>query len=851
MTRLHKIGVLVVTFFILASGFIFSGSAINCCTYSASYSIEEFVDSALFTVREFALLRPGQFYGIHNEQVFDPAKYWTELDALVGGVEIDLYYPFALPSYRSESDASTAVSAQKLIIDDEYPSECNWSHTAPVLHCGLSLKDTTDNRGGFASISSAGNQIAGFLLLPSVGGWSFIEPLRPLLERLGYSASELDSFEIDDGIHILYDSTGTSFEFEMPFVGKPGNNSSYTTSDEGPLSLRINETLSVHLNADHEFESLSELSWVDTAQIWFNEVDVILNRIQPHHMGGFRLKPELRGFESVDSNSVGAMSYVQVSPSGTTLTDVDFVSQPNSIVVRGSAGDRPLVIPGSAVVERLSSTGEGSSTAVPIYLDIPSAAVNSPIDTFDITVYLIPAPFAKPVGKIINAFFGRPGCSGTVDLTGLGTYVKIRGDRHCISWDSHSGFKLADIEIIGLIEGSNAIDVYVHKMFDTAGGDLVTCDPSPNPLCLDVTQNIQLKRPLNPALGYGELPPIGTLMVVKQGVLNPPSGIPRLKIGDSSGRSINLFTGGPSVEVPIYLTPAASESLVYLIRFSMLWPEIAVLEMISTELDNPLLDLRLGEVFEGVSVGGLSPDRSYGAFGGWDVNASHAGQELQELGIVTLRGVQRGSSLAMLEADYVNALDLICDFATDHDHEIATDIHHLLTGRDLVKMSHIEMGDAFSEFPARNVDLMGVADGIGGMNIHTSKCNALIEHNIGGSGTDPTEMLFNPSHHSITQHAPSLNVLGGSYQGLLLQDVLLIMHEIGHNLGAYHDSDPSNPENAPIVCFQGTVFPFRRCGKPIMSPILDPSVIPLFSYESTIAITDLLLCRKRGICSSP
>ncbi|MBI1729005.1 hypothetical protein HY229_09485 [Candidatus Acetothermia bacterium] len=370
-----------------------------------------------------------------------------------------------------------------------------------------------------------------------------------------------------------------------------------------------------------------------------------------------------------------------------------------------------------------------------------------------------------------------------------------------------------------------------------------------------------------------QIRPYGTLMVVAPGKLDDgtaPDKNASVEIVPTVPNSYNTAI----VDIGDETTPtslsfdvvnAPGELSMYKVRVSMLWPEIAEFNNVgffelttaNTKATFDCNNLRLSKSDMQSLL--LGPDGLNGCqekpdliqtlsakFG--DVNGENpepfdfsfvdleAGNGTDSVGDHSLlaqlkvKGTHRGSTLVLVETDYTNALNLLCssEQRTSGNH---VGIVHFLTGHDMVKMSHTEMGDAFGPFPGKNVDFVGIADGIGGIGISREGPTRSVCGKVDDKYGTPN-MKDHPAQYSLTQHSPNVNALGSSYQSLLGIQVILMAHEIGHNLNASHDDT-----NGVLMTVSSSIVS-GYSGHPIMSSTLDENVIPLFSDNSTRVINN-------------
>ena len=346
---------------------------------------------------------------------------------------------------------------------------------------------------------------------------------------------------------------------------------------------------------------------------------------------------------------------------------------------------------------------------------------------------------------------------------------------------------------------------------------------------------------------------------------------------DVGGTQKLKLTAGFPVKIAAWVNPSSGIKTEYLLRASLMWRDLADLSdqitvgsgagsVHSAYVEQP-------DYVEFPADDHLESRRFININNGFPVDKSYMIlKELQNdhmiptsntfFADVEIEPVRRGSTLVLLESDYANPLELMCNLITGGNHGQHSDqvnIVHFLSGQDMVKMSHTEMGDAISEFPGKNVDYMGIAEGIGGIqNLHmssagvsSSRCPQIIADSpVDGSFPPPpaaqvplstANITDEPGHHSLTQHTSNENTLGSSYQPLKMMDILLIAHELGHNMGAWHDHKaPGLPvKNVVTNVWSAPLGPYWG----IMAPVLDKDVLPIFSELASLDIQEKVYCR--------
>jgi len=143
-----------------------------------------------------------------------------------------------------------------------------------------------------------------------------------------------------------------------------------------------------------------------------------------------------------------------------------------------------------------------------------------------------------------------------------------------------------------------------------------------------------------------------------------------------------------------------------------------------------------------------------------------------------------------------NAYQLLCDFIDSEfgDQNPANPtVFHLMTGFDLAdipfeeadKSTIDDSGDPFCDMGCgmNDASIIGLAQGIGGfdnLSINKKPCSIRPFNKI--------VSFENPGPFSLSQHSPKVNVEGktSNYDATLFQRFVLVAHEIGHNLGAFH-----------------------------------------------------------------
>jgi hypothetical protein len=742
---------------------------------------DAFVSKAIGSLKSFAILDDG-VKGFDLKEIYDKSVMQGEATPI----------PFMSPGGKLES------RMLRLSQSDTSTASQSTNDQSIAAFRTMIASDSPDMTAVF-SISP--QSIIGFTLMPSSGGWSFVEPLQPLLLRQGFAADELaKKYNITSTTHIAYNAADTSFRFDMPETARPGSPAlTRGTLPENyagaSFPISFNGTVGVQLVADQAlikyFNSLG-IDWQSKAGQWLSFVNAIFSDFNPNNTGGFRIQLSPKEVSQLADTSLTTGFFKDDSGLSTTPLEI-----PGSLVVFG--GEKPLVIPGSGAAE------VGQSITVPVYFD----SANAKLGSYDLSVALATSIESVPVGHITGVTF-QGAKAGTYKISEDGYSVEITGTQDSvISENGH--LVLGNVVVQGDALGSNAIQVDVKDIKDQTGA----------PITLDESQSyVQSKEGL-PRLDAPLVRPTGTLMIIPVGALAASASQPALIVGNAE------VSAGGTVEVPLKLSSAPQGLSSYQMRLALLWPEIAETAGVSFSAMD-------GSTFISIENDPQSlwpNDRSYIVLGATDVlNRVQAGTQDVEVAKIAFHGLRRGSSLVLVEANYVNPLDLMCRMTRSTTSN--ADLVHFLTGFDMVRMSHNEMGDTFSGFPARNVDFVGIADGIGGIGVAQSSC------------PDLYEMPHNPADHSLTQHGPNINALGSNYQGLLVQDMLVMAHEFGHNFGAFHDDDANEPSDLQ-VCFRGTDF----CGKPIMSQVIDQSVIPLFSPRSTLEITNRVKQQfEAGLC---
>jgi len=182
------------------------------------------------------------------------------------------------------------------------------------------------------------------------------------------------------------------------------------------------------------------------------------------------------------------------------------------------------------------------------------------------------------------------------------------------------------------------------------------------------------------------------------------------------------------------------------------------------------------------------------------------------------------------QSEVINAYTLLCNFAQDVPAVVpkttpsAPALVHLFSGEDLgpvpEPMTVSDTGGGFCQSTCTQVggNVVGLAEGLAGYKEEKSTPNVR-DRSCYDYLTEPRE-LDPAAYHGLSQHAPhdpealkfqtglvyedehgdekSRKNANSMYQGTLHQRFLLLAHEIGHNLGANHSSDPTSIMYTPL-----------------------------------------------------